>query len=215
MKILFFALLLFVGGVAQAGIDSIRIIPANPTATDTILVLTRCGVSELGDWNKYTNTTLDGTHVYRTICMEEVEEGILPMGWFFTDTVKLPPFGSTGYYWFHITYKETDTSFGCDAAYSVRKDSVLIGTDPTVSISDFSSIVHDGVAIYPNPTADQATLSFLPSPAALLVLTDVTGRSVPFRRSGVMLYLDDIPPGLYILHIRDGERRYTTKLVKQ
>ncbi len=214
MKYLFLFLLsnlLGTRGIAQYSvIDSFRVIPANPTATDTVKIITRHYRPE-GFVYLDTVTATSAVRVVRRMCfVESLLDDLSP----FEDTVHLNPYGVGPGYWFVFEYRETDDSLSCDAPYFLDRDSILIGPDPYLSI--LGPTAATALAIHPNPTStNEVVLSILASPTTSLHLTDLTGRPVTFRRSGVVLYLEGLSPGVYLLHLRDGDRRYTAKLIKQ
>jgi hypothetical protein len=76
------------------------------------------------------------------------------------------------------------------------------------------------VSVYPNPSTEKISLRYLPENAnAVYVITAITGNVV---RQGTLnatsyttIAVDDLPGGIYLVNITDGNNVFTTKFIRQ
>jgi hypothetical protein len=107
--------------------------------------------------------------------------------------------------------------------YHIRPFSPLYPeSGPSVLLQTRAAAGADPLAVYPNPTAAQCTVQFTAAQAGQvrLRLTDAAGRTLRTRTHAVAtgaqaLALDvrGLPQGLYLLHVQQGSRTQTQKLV--
>ena len=99
------------------------------------------------------------------------------------------------------------------------RPSELVGGNPgeVLGASATGDVQNDlKLKVYPNPMSDELNILNHPGNGNLL-LFDLYGRplrSVPLYQSQIKMNVNDLPPGHYILQMRDGDKIVTRMVVK-
>ena len=208
-------LTLTAGVVSAQSLNQITIIPANPTETDTILVIS--------DFSYQGNCAFGMVYIYTTL----VDSTILIMptycGYWDTtqcnsiDTFKVGPFPA-GPYIINIEYHQ-----GSVCPYS-GFDATIYQFDTAIVISTFSTIAfplnNDDVPVklYPNPAIDQITVEIIDDLiGSSFTLSDMVGRTVlsgQINSEQTIINTVELATGVYILLLHHPEQR-AIKVIKE
>ncbi|MGJ8684554.1 MAG: T9SS type A sorting domain-containing protein [Nonlabens sp.] len=173
------------------------------------------------DWNSI--EMINASHNY---VMERMEEQVV---WRF-DNILLPdsttdPVGANGYVYFKI--KPLSRTEGTVIPNTAE---IYFDFNPPIITNTFTSTFRTPLSI---DTVDEVTFNLVPNPTsgivqvnlqhgilenAELVLYDVRGRITLSRKltnNNPQLDLTDLPAGIYIAELRNGDAVYTTKVMKQ
>ncbi|PQJ32236.1 cell surface protein [Nonlabens arenilitoris] len=173
------------------------------------------------DWS--TLEMINSSHNY---VMEQMEEQVV---WRF-DNILLPdsttdPVGANGYIYFKI--KPLASSEGTVIPNTAE---IYFDFNPPIITNTFTSTFRTPLSIdepavvnfslIPNPTSGivQVNLQNAVLDNAQVVLYDVRGRITLSRKltnNNPQLDFTDLPAGIYIAELRNGDQTYTTKVVKQ
>lgn len=115
------------------------------------------------------------------------------------------------------SYVLTNVSNSCGTGTRTGS-AVVVTVNPLLGIDD--QILADAVDVFPVPTTTTLTVhirGLVSTQPALLELADQTGRTTirqETRRETTTIILDHQPAGIYILHIRVGDRTASKRIVK-
>jgi len=131
---------------------------------------------------------------------------------------------------------EMNLQVGADGAYEVQvrayyQDNGVFESGITTVTVDRALSLEKGVnaeismQVYPNPVANMAQLLFnLDKPQTVRIsLTDITGNSIvnttalnaKVGENTFQFSLENLPKGMYLLHLKAGDKRYVNKVMKQ
>lgn len=134
-------------------IQSLTITPANPTTTDTIIILAECTFPS-GGCSEYTQTlSVNGTDIFASAlhCLGPLSF-ICP----YTDTIQLNPLPA-GVYTFHFQLDAGSGNVPCTPGIIPGpNDSLIFIVSPAVGFDEFIS--QDEIYVYPNPVHDNFQL---------------------------------------------------------
>ncbi|HKL39620.1 MAG TPA: T9SS type A sorting domain-containing protein, partial [Cryomorphaceae bacterium] len=100
----------------------------------------------------------------------------------------------------------------------------MINVIPTDALSNDSSIAKTEISVYPNPTNDMATISYLSDRSEKLTLRifDLTGKvleqqvlSSSIGKQKIQVDLSEFPQGLYLIGLEQNESRTYAKVVRR
>ena len=196
-------------------IQSLTVLPTNPTANDTITVLAECSFpSGNCDYhNQYMSVngnTISGGSLH---CL-----GALTIICYDTDTFKIDPLPA-GNYTFHF---QIDAGFGpgpcTPGIVPGPSDTVNFTVSPTVGIAEI--IPNDALTIYPNPVQDQFLIMGLagndfPVAASLFSSEGKLIKNITLKTDDESVSVKDIPPGLYQLQGQtSGGQKFVVQMMK-
>lgn len=128
-------------------------------------------------------------------------------GTFSTEQTPIHAYASAGTYSISLT---VDQYYGCSASYQ----------DDLDVVSGIDGIANDKLLLYPSPFSDQLLMKFPMTKQALEVtLINSLGEEILKQKypGDLPLYLvtTQLPPGIYVVKLFDGERNYFARAVKQ
>lgn len=173
------------------------------------------------DWNSI--EMIDASHNY---VMERMEDQVI---WRF-DNILLPdsttdPVGANGYVYFKIK-----PLIAIEGTVIPNTAEIYFDFNPPIITNTFTTTfqtplsIDEPVAVsfqlYPNPTSGMVQVNLQNGilDNAEIILYDVRGRITLSRKltnNNPQLDLADLPAGIYIAELRNGDEVYTSKLVKQ
>ncbi len=136
-----------------------------------------------------------------------------------TNNIEIPSTVATGTYRMRISVIATNEP-NVDPCYYELDDygeyeDYLVNVTNTLAVSDLTK---SKVAVYPNPVSDVFNIKLADSfnaATAKITITDITGKTVKTFATEETYNIADLPKGVYIIKVTDGENKYTQKLIKK
>ncbi len=210
-KILLFLFLIVIktSGQSYSGIDSLKIIPANPVTTDEISVICYSVFPHGSCFSEEFNLSIEDTiiHIenyhfigeYTAIChsVDTVHPGNLSEG------------NYTLYYFLYYN-TETDTTYilsDIDTIYFTVSSGNIIKSENKTDI----------ITVYPNPANNKIKIQNNYNLVMQSIkLFDINGRLIKsFCTTGAALDISDIAKGQYVLNIQTDKGEFVEKIVIQ
>ena len=88
--------------------------------------------------------------------------------------------------------------------------------EKTVTLVNVSDLQQSDIKIYPNPTSNNLTISFIKSSEYYITLTNITGKEV-FKKTGsgnnVLFDVSSLSKGIYFINIKTTNKTITEKII--
>jgi hypothetical protein len=186
-------------------IQSLTVIPSNPSSSDTITILAACNFPSAG-CDQYTQTlSVSGTDIYASSlhCLGPMTV-ICP----FTDTIIIHPLPA-GNYTFHF---QVDAGFGpvpcTPGIIPGPSDSIGFIVSPLVSLNEH--ITQDAIQVFPNPVKDEFQLKGLektdyPSRVEIFSQEGKLVRSFQIAKPEETINITGLPTAFYQFRVKKND----------
>ena len=101
--------------------------------------------------------------------------------------------------------------FENDPRYCSRLDA---GADQFSNTTDLYSIDNVGVSVYPNPAYTRIHIDLPSTEKFQIVISNLSGENILVKQNQDIIDISNIPNGIYIITIKQGQRKYLKKLIK-
>ncbi len=189
-----------------AGIDSLKIIPKNPTANDSVKIISYTTFAS-------GSCSLDSSSINLTGNTISVSawnrKGIMNYVCNSTDTLTIGKLGSGDY---ELHYNLIDTYFKTSYDIDTIAFTVLLHSDV-----EHTENLNTKIEFYPNPATDNITVSSNNSIIQNIELFDLTGnclfQNCVVKNKSFSFYAGDFPPGIYILKVETAKEKVARKII--